>query len=181
MVSVPLLSVTRLGTELLLQCKPLALHFFELCPQGQTCLCSPWSSWSSRMSSTEIPARECNLLSCVSAATCAHSPQPRSITSGSAAVVKTACRFRPSHLKAASCFSAEPQVAETGQFRIFQPLESLSSISSIATGLVRTAAMSRTLLWLSSHRFQHMRQEAPYARHVLPRGSLGPSGCLSLF
>ena len=96
----------RLGTELLLQCKPLALHFFKLCPQGQTCLCSPWSSWSFRMSSTEIPARECNLLSCVSAATCAHSPQPRSITSGSAAVVKTACRFRPSRLKAASCFSA---------------------------------------------------------------------------
>ena len=157
-LGMPALLGHSLEMELLLQCKPLVLHFFELCPQGQS---DPWSSWSFRMSSTEISARECNILSCESAASCAHSPLPRSDTSGPAAVIKTAWRFRASRLKASSCHSAWAQAAETQQIRIFQPLEFLSSISSVAIGLVLTAAilrsLSRTLLWLSVRRFQHMR------------------------
>ena len=74
--------------------------------RAKTRLCNPWSSWSFCMSSTETSARECNTLSCVPAASCAHSPLPRSVNSGSAAVIKTAWRLRASRFKASSCYSA---------------------------------------------------------------------------
>ena len=75
------------------------------------------------------------------------------VTSGSAAVTKTAWRFLQGVLLATVL---GPQAAETQQFRTFQKLELPSPISSTAINLVLTTkvlrSLSRTLSGLSLHR-----------------------------
>ena len=126
----PLLSVTAWRRSFFCNASRLSFISLSCVRKTKACLCNPWSSWSFHRSSAETTARECNVLSCVSAASCAHSPLPRSVTSASAVVAKAACQFRLSRFKAAPCLIA--RAAETHQFRIFQPLEYLDCHCSCA-------------------------------------------------
>ena len=75
MVSVcPLLSVTAWRRSFFCNANRLSFTSLSSVRRDKACLCNPWSSWSFHMSSAETTARECNVLSCVSAASCAHSP-----------------------------------------------------------------------------------------------------------
>ena len=117
--------------------EPLVLHSLSSVRKATTCFCSLWTSWSFHMSSVETTVRECDILSCVSIASYAHFPLPRS-----------------------SLRAQQPSPKHLGDFN--------PHVSRQSSALGPRAADTPSCLLL--HRFQHMRQEAPYAQHVRPRG-----------